>query len=233
MFGAYQVGAWKVVSHHFKPDLVIGVSIGSLNAWMVACGCDVKMIEQHWLEGESLEHPTLRMPKHWREGFLDPTAAHTVMQRMHRELTPQLPLGIVVRRLPSFQAEVICNQAISSWRHLAASCAIPLVFDLQQWKGTTYMDGGLLDPLPLFAARDLGATSILGINCMSWGGYRVKAPQIRPARILSWSPVDALCWNRQNVIRWMAQGEADAQAFVDQYSYPSSGLEKTFAADLF
>jgi predicted acylesterase/phospholipase RssA len=233
MFGAYQVGAWKVLSRHFKPDLVVGVSIGSLNAWMVACGCDASMLEEHWLLGDALSRPKFRVPRTWRQGILDPGAAHATMQRMHRELKPVLPLGIVIRRLPSLRPEVICNEQISCWRYLAASCAIPFVFDLQQFNGATYADGGLLDPLPFFAARQMGATSMIGLNCMTWGGWGLDAPQIRPSKRLGLLPSEAMVWNRENVERWMKQGEQDANAFLIQYPQHSGEGQKTFAENLF
>ena len=233
MFGAYHVGAWKVMSRHYKPDLVVGVSIGSLNAWMVASGCDASILEEHWLQGETLANPRLRFPRSWREGIIDPTAAHETMQRMHRELKPVLPLGIVARRVAWFRSEIFRDAEISSWKHLAASCAIPGVFDLQQIDGVTYADGGLLDPLPLRDARKMGATTLLGINCMTWGGFGSDAPQIRPRKRLGWIARDGLRWDRENVRRWIAQGEEDANRFLRQYQCPIGVLEKTFAENLF
>jgi NTE family protein len=215
MFGAYQVGAWKVLSRTFVPDLVVGVSIGSLNAWMVAGGCSAADLEQHWMDGEAHARYRWRAPRRLAEGFADPTAAYAVMQRMHRELKPKLSLGIVARRLPTLRPVVFQNEQIT-WRHLAASCAIPFVFDLQALSGVTYADGGLLDPLPLFAAAQMGASEILGINCMTWGGFgrgRLNARCMRPSRRLGLTPQSVLCWNRDRTKRWIAQGEEDALRF--------------------
>src|ERR1035438_5321759 len=39
MFGAYQAGAWNVLSRRFQPDLVVGASVGALNGWAIAGGC--------------------------------------------------------------------------------------------------------------------------------------------------------------------------------------------------
>jgi predicted acylesterase/phospholipase RssA len=50
MFGAYQAGAWEVLSETFKPDIVVGASIGSLNGWAVAGGCDPQELSRRWLE---------------------------------------------------------------------------------------------------------------------------------------------------------------------------------------
>ncbi len=233
MFGAYQVGAWKVISRHYKPDLVVGVSIGSLNAWMVACGCDASIIEEHWLRGEALAKPRFRFPRSWREGIIDPAAAYEPMQRMHRELKPVLPLGIVARRVAGFRSAIFRDAQISSWKHLAASCAIPGVFDLQQIDGVTYADGGLLDPLPFREARKMGATAMLGINCMTWGGFGSDQPQIRPRKRLGWISRDGLRWDRANVIRWIAKGEEDANRFLERNPWPGAMLEKTFAENLF
>ena len=36
MFGAYQVGAWKVLADVFQPDLIVGASIGAVNGWAIA-----------------------------------------------------------------------------------------------------------------------------------------------------------------------------------------------------
>jgi predicted acylesterase/phospholipase RssA len=233
MFGAYQVGAWKVVSRHFRPELVVGVSIGALNAWMVACGCDASMIEEHWLQGEALASPRLRMPRNWREGIVDPSAAYEVMRRMHSELKPVLPVAVVARRIAGLRSTVFRDDGIASWRHLAASCAIPGIFDLQRIDGVTYADGGLFDPLPFREARALGATAMLGINCMRFGGFGSKAPQIRPRKRLGWVVRDGLPWSRHNVERWIAQGEEDAHRFLAQYSQSRQMQQKTFAQDLF
>jgi predicted acylesterase/phospholipase RssA len=200
---------------------------------MVACGCDPQMIEEHWLQGEALAKPRLRFPRNWRQGIVDPTAAYEVMQRMHRELKPVLPLGIVARTVPTFRSAIFRDAGISSWKHLAASCAIPGIFDLQQIDGVTYADGGVLDPLPFREARTIGATAMLGLNCMTFGGFGSKAPQIRPRRRLGWISRDGLRWNRDNVVRWIAQGEQDANSFLRQYQTHPGGREKTFAENLF
>jgi len=39
MFGAYQAGAWKVLSEQIEIDLVVGASVGAVNGWSIAGGC--------------------------------------------------------------------------------------------------------------------------------------------------------------------------------------------------
>jgi len=40
MYGAYQAGAWKALADVFRPDLIVGTSIGALNGWAIAGGCE-------------------------------------------------------------------------------------------------------------------------------------------------------------------------------------------------
>ena len=48
MFGAWQVGAWQALEPVFKPDLVVGASVGSLNGWMIASGCPPEELACRW-----------------------------------------------------------------------------------------------------------------------------------------------------------------------------------------
>ena len=216
MFGAYHVGAWKVLSQHFTPDLVVGVSIGSMNAYMVASGAPIEVIEQHWLDGEALANHRWRIPRRFGDGFVDPAAAHAIMRRMCSELQPKIPLAIVAREAWTFRPKIFRDGEIT-WRHIAASCAIPFVFDAQRIDGTLYVDGGLLDPLPLYAARDLGATEIVGVNCMSWGGRGLPCVvKLQASRDLRTLPRDVLYWSRERTLRWIAEGERDARAAIQR-----------------
>src|SRR3954452_16203008 len=49
MFGAYQAGAWEVLSEVITPDVVVGASIGSLNGWAIAGGCGAAELSSRWL----------------------------------------------------------------------------------------------------------------------------------------------------------------------------------------
>ncbi len=49
MYGAYQAGAWKELCDVFEPDLVVGASIGAVNGWAIAGGCDPDELIRRWL----------------------------------------------------------------------------------------------------------------------------------------------------------------------------------------
>jgi predicted acylesterase/phospholipase RssA len=121
-----------------------------------------------------------------------------------------------------------------TWRHLAASCAVPLVLPQVRIDGRYYSDGGLLNPLPVYAAVDLGATEILALQALpeipsvvlkpfvlgfrAVFGFHPPLPEgvllkvVEPGRRLG-SLRDALRWRRENVERWLEQGYKDAQGY--------------------
>jgi predicted acylesterase/phospholipase RssA len=121
----------------------------------------------------------------------------------------------------------IVRGADVTWQHLAASCAIPGVLPQRRIAGRWYSDGGLLNPLPVWAAVELGATRIIGVQALPEipssllkpfvRGFRsvfghhpplppgVELVTVEPAETLG-SIRDALKWNEENIARWIALG---------------------------
>ena len=211
LFGAYHIGAWKVLSRHFQPDLVVGASIGSLIGYLVASGYPVETLEQDWRSGARYVPPRAQVPKAVLGGWLDPAFLHSMMREMTMELTPKVRYAVVALTVPALRPVVFQSPGIT-WQHLAASCAVPFIYDAQQIDGQLYADGGLLNACPVNIARDLGATEIIGINCMHGGSHRVndRTYVIGTSKYLG-GPRAALVWNRANIERWIATGERDAE----------------------
>src|SRR5262249_41524888 len=113
-----------------------------------------------------------------------------------------------------------------TWQHLAASCAIPGVLPQYKIDGRWYSDGGLLNPLPVWAAVELGATRIVAVHPIwprpamvfrpivtgfirAFGHYPLVPEGVDLATIGTpalGSIHDAPHWKRENVIRWIDDG---------------------------
>jgi predicted acylesterase/phospholipase RssA len=111
---------------------------------------------------------------------------------------------------------------------------VPLASLPQRIDGRLYVDGGLLNPVPVWAAAELGATRILALNALPEipsallrpfaKGFRaalghnpplppvVELHTLTPRRPLG-SLHDALHWKQANIARWIEQGAADAEDF--------------------
>jgi len=214
MFGAWQAGAWAALAPRWRPELIVGASVGSLNGYAIASGADTEALSGLWRR--------------------QPRSKLSRLSADLRELVDQyrlrLDFAVVATELLRLKARIFRGREVD-WRHLAASCAIPMVIAPVRIDGRLYADGGLLNPLPVWAAVELGASEIVALHALpeipSWWlkppaqAFRkvfgvnppvppgVSCTTIVPGRRLG-SMRDALHWKRVNVERWLEQGYKDA-----------------------
>ena len=229
MFGAYQAGVWLELSRVFDPEIVVGASVGSLNGWMVAAGTDPKELADRWQDLGELATIRWQRPRTLADGVLDSSALEGWIRGTCASRPPQRTLGVILTRLRTFQPALFQSPEID-WRHIASSCAVPFFLRHHRIGGEYYSDGGIVDPLPLWAARQMGATTIVTVNVMKhrpWAmrtvvGALQACARYRPAdcsgiRIVDISPEgrlgsarDSMYWDLDRTRRWIEQGRRDA-----------------------
>jgi NTE family protein len=214
LFGAWQAGAWSALTGKFQPDLIVGASVGSLNGYAIACMASPEMLRHLWL----------------RSRLADFSRLDTFLQQMTADWHPQLDLAVVTTDLLRLKPRVFRGAEVT-WRHLLASCAVPLLMKPVRLDGRWHVDGGLLNPLPVYAAVELGATEIVALNVLpefpspllrpfarAFGatfGVRPPLPPgvslrtILPSQRLG-SLHDALHWKREKIEAWLDLGRQDA-----------------------
>ncbi len=233
MFGAYQAGAWKVLASEIRPDLVVGASIGSLNAWAAAGGCDPGDWVRYWLSFEQASWLRWRWPRSPFGGLIDPAPFEFRIRQIHSRFQPRIDYALVLTEMPALRPRIARGEDVR-WEHLAASCAILGLFPPYRIGGKRYTDGGLLGASPVWAAAQLGADRVIELNVMkpvpaivrtvlrvprALSPRLPKTPAdlrvfpIAPARCLG-SARDAVCWRRENIDAWIRQGEQDAARLV-------------------
>jgi predicted acylesterase/phospholipase RssA len=223
LFGAWQAGAWSVLADHVTPDLIVGASIGSLNGYLIASGIPSQELRDRWLD------PSLAR-------FTD---LHSNIRRMMEHYKLRIPFAITATELPRMKPRIFRDSEIT-WQHLAASCALPVVLPQVRIGSRWYSDGGLLGSLPLWAAAELGATSLIGLQALpqspSWlmgqatrafravAGHNPPVPpgietlEIKPGQRLG-SARDTVQWKRSNIERWLEQGAEDARRAVTEKTF--------------
>ncbi len=212
MFAAWQAGVWKALSARFRPDLIVGASAGAWNGWAIAGGASAGELATEWLDGSltaiRIFHPE---PLHRK--------AHELFSRFR----PAVPFGLTVVESPRLSLRLVRGGEITS-RHLAAACSVPLLFPPVAIAGRRYLDGGVAGALPVWAAREMGATRAIAVNCLTTLPFRVLRALLRPRSAGPGFPVisivpseplgslrDALYWSRPNIERWIALGERDGE----------------------
>src|SRR5215831_15453456 len=165
MFGAYQAGAWKALAPVFKPDLVVGTSAGSLNGWAIAGGCAPDELIEFWLNPRMQQLMRVR----WRwtswQGLWDPAPLQESARALYERYRPRIPYVLTLTEVPRMRARMVRGEDVT-WRHLVASCSVPTGFPPVAIDGKRYVDGGLLDVLPLWAAKECGATRAIAVDVL-------------------------------------------------------------------
>src|SRR5262249_50751389 len=146
---------------------------------------------------------------------------------------PRLDFALVTTDVVRMKPRIFRGPEVT-WKHLAASCAVPLLLPQVRIGRRLYSDGGLLNPLPVYAAVELGATEILALHgwpeippavlkpfVKGFGGAfghnppvpeAVRLTTILPSRRLG-SMRDTAVWRRHNIERWLEQGFEDAKGY--------------------
>ncbi len=230
MFGAYEAGVWSVLRDRVEFDLAAGASIGSINAWAAASDCPGEEWVREWLRPETGSLLRWRLPRSPLGGCLDRASFEGGIQEIHTRLKPLKPCVIAITDVLRRRPRAVVTPDVE-WRHLAASCALPGLFPLYRIDGRLSMDGGLLGSVPLWAAVEQGATTIVAVNLLPSGGpwwLRVSrqallslahpgAPAPAGTRVLWIEPDrplgsarDAMVWTQANAERWIEMGRRDA-----------------------
>ena len=239
MFGAYQAGVWLELSRLFDPDIVVGASVGSLNAWMVACDTDPGELVGKWMDLGALASSRWQRPRSLADGILDSSALQDWVQSTCACTQPTRQLGVVLTRVRTGRPTLFRWPHVD-WRHIASSCAVPVFLRHHRIEGEYYSDGGIVDPLPIWAAIEMGATDIVTVNVMkhrpllmrcvvgaiqAGTGYRpadcsrVRITDISPSGRLG-TARDSMYYSRERTARWIEQGREDARRIVECESWP-------------
>jgi len=237
MFGAYQAGAWKALQPVFQPDAVVGCSVGSINGWAIASGIPAGELIRTWLDPRCAALMTRRIPwRPWRAMF-DPGPLREMLQEFASVYTPRVPFALAVTRLPQLRLEIVQTPNLT-WRHVMASCAVPVGYPPVRIDGHLYCDGGLLNAMPVWAAERFGVDRAVAINVLpsmplnamraAVRTVRLMAPRepqttgidvlhLGPQRMLG-TLHDAITWDEGNMRRWIDCGQADAEAFIRRHN---------------
>jgi len=233
MFGAYQAGVWQALSPVFQPDVVIGCSVGSINGWAIAGGISGDDLARTWLDPRcaSLMRPhASRRP--W-EAVFNPGPLTEVVQELSSTYTPRVPFALAVTELPRLRLQLIQTPDLT-WRHILASCAVPVGYPPVGIDGRYYCDGGFLSVLPVWAAPMMGADRAIAVNVLPnkpltalRAAVRMvrllapREPQASGMEVLRITPEpplgrlrDAITWDAAIIRSWIARGRADAERLI-------------------
>ncbi len=224
LFAAWEAGVWKALEQRFQPDILVGASAGSWNAWAIAGGATGEDLCRIWRDPGIGK--IMQFGPH-RTGLLRSEPLLAAAREMFESFQPRRPFACTLVELPGLRVRLFRGPEIT-WRHLAAACSIPFGFPPVEIEGRRYVDGGLRGALPLWAAEDMGATRALAVNCLTsralfllrallW--QRRPSPRLAVTRLepsADLGPLrDAMVWSAAHIDGWIEQGERDGCALLE------------------
>jgi NTE family protein len=166
--GFAHVGVIQVLEEAgIRPDLVAGTSAGSLVAAIYASGKTGSQLQR---VAETMEEATIAdwtVPLFNRGVLRGDALARYVNAQVGSRLIEDmhLPLGIVATDLNS--GRDVLFQRGDTGTAVRASSAVPGVFQPVRISGRDYVDGGLVSPVPVRAARKMGAELVIAVDISS------------------------------------------------------------------
>lgn len=164
--GFAHIGVIQVLEEHgIRPDLVAGTSAGSLVAALYASGksgVDMASLAQ------TMDESGLTDWSFPGRGLIRGEAlARYVRQQTGSALIEQmrLPLGIVATDLSDGQPVLFQRGDVGT--AVRASSAVPAVFQPVRIGSREYVDGGLVSPVPVRFARQMGAELVIAVDISS------------------------------------------------------------------
>lgn len=166
--GFAHVGVIQVLEEAgIRPDLVVGTSAGSLVAAIYASGKTGAQLQQ---VADTMDEATITdwtLPLFSRGVLRGDALARYVSGQVNGKTieTMALPLGIVATDLQSGKA--VLFQRGDAATAVRASSAVPAVFVPVKINGREYVDGGLVSPVPVRQAHDMGAEVVVAVDISS------------------------------------------------------------------
>ncbi|MDO9089510.1 MAG: patatin-like phospholipase family protein [Burkholderiaceae bacterium] len=163
--GFAHVGVIQVLEEAgLRPDLVVGTSAGSLVAALYASGRNGAQLQQVAETMEEAAFTDWTLPIFSR-GLLrgEALARYVNTQVGARQIQDMaLPLGIVATDLHSGQG--VLFQRGDTGTAVRASSAVPALFQPVRIGAREYVDGGLISPVPVGYARQMGAELVIAVD---------------------------------------------------------------------
>ncbi|MCG2592639.1 patatin-like phospholipase family protein [Ramlibacter sp. XY19] len=166
--GFAHVGVIQVLEEAgIKPDLVVGTSAGSLVAALYASGRNGQQLQAVAMAMDEAAFADWTLPLFNRGMLRGEALARYVNAQVNNKLIESLPLplGVVATELATGQG--VLFQRGDTGAAVRASSAVPALFLPVKIGSREYVDGGLVSPVPVRYARQMGAEVVIAVDISS------------------------------------------------------------------
>jgi NTE family protein len=164
--GFAHIGVIKSLeAQSIKPDIVVGTSVGSLVAALYASGYDGFELQRLAMEMKESMVSDWSLPD---RGILKGEALQEFVNRNVQGRTlDKLSRKVAVVATDLQSGELIVFERGDTGMAVRASSSVPGLFQPVKISGREYVDGGLVSPVPVKVARNLGADFVIAVDISS------------------------------------------------------------------
>ena len=164
-----------------RPDMVIGCSIGALIGALYA-------LRGSFAEAESVLREMGKWPdplnRERIEGYLSEYFGNTLIEEMALGFAcVSADISRPGASLLAHTAREVVFKAGPLWPAVRASIGTPIIFPAFRYHGMKLVDGGILDPVPAWTAKEMGAERIISVEI---AGPRTPGGFIRRGVFAQW-----------------------------------------------
>ncbi|MDC3412814.1 patatin-like phospholipase family protein [Terrihalobacillus insolitus] len=162
--GFSHLGVLKVLTENKIPvHLIAGSSMGALVGALYASGQEMKDLYRMALAFKRKYFLDFTVPK---MGFIqgDRIKDYIRLFTYQKKIEEcKIPIGIVTTNLYTGHKKVFYEGDIA--QAIRASISIPGIFVPEEINGELYVDGGVIDRVPVSIAREMGADIVIAVDC--------------------------------------------------------------------
>ena len=172
--GFAHIGVLKVLEAQKIPvHMVVGTSAGSFVGSLYAYGYDAYALQKIAMALDRSDVAELTIPDN---GFIKGERLRDYINRQVRNTTIEklrIPFYAVATNIRTGEEAVFATG--NTGMAVQASCAVPGIFQPASFAGTSYVDGGVVNPLAVDVARRNGADVVIAVDITSSIGTGVPA----------------------------------------------------------
>ncbi len=164
--GFAHIGVLKILESNGIPiHMIVGTSAGSFVGSLYAYGLNAYQIQKLSLDIQRSDIADFTIPDN---GFIKGDLLEEYVNRMLRNTTMEklrIPFYATATELPNGKETVFATG--NTGKAVRASCSIPGVFNPAMIGNKMYVDGGVVSPVPVDAAKRLGADVVIAVDISS------------------------------------------------------------------
>ena len=172
--GFAHIGVLQVLIENGVPiDYIAGCSMGAFIGALYATGSDLFFFERLIPQLDIKNLLDFSLPKH---GLIKGERMREVIRLLTKNRSfeeTDIPFRCVATDICGSRLEVFDQGPL--YEAIRASISIPGLFVPYQYNGKTYVDGAVMERLPVQTARDMGADVVIGVD-VAFKGETQKTP---------------------------------------------------------